>query len=66
MCLDVQTNKLEAVLLQGHVLQIIILHFVFEKSSEAVIDDIKEGYNSRNRVTAEIKVKSMASSVNGV
>ena len=42
MCLDVQTNKLEAVLLQGHVLQIIILHFVFEKSSEAVIDDIKE------------------------
>jgi len=27
---------------------------------------MKEGYSSRNRVTAEIKVKSMASSVNGV
>lgn len=41
MCLEVQTNKLEAVLLQGHVLQIII-HLVFEKSLEAVIDDVKE------------------------
>ena len=42
MCLEVQTNKLEAVLLQEHVLPIIILPFVFEKSSEAVTDDVKK------------------------
>ena len=42
VCLEVQTSKLKAVLLQGHMLQVTILHFVFEKSSEAIIDDVKE------------------------